>query len=152
MKSSKAYDHLHYEDDLVNETKQRNLINSYKYSIKQQFGLVLNEEKRIFSIKELFASQNRLEKEKYEKVLECVSKGNMNIPIPVEEFYVDRYIRVIIDGHTRARARLELGFSEIECILLYYPGETYNSNLLRCARDLGLKRINEIPLLSLKDK
>ncbi len=106
------YKNLHYEDDLVNEEKQRILIEDYKDLVKRQFNINLKEEKKILSLQNLFATQCLLEKDKYDKVIEYIRNGKMNIPILAEEFFDEHYIRIIVDGHVRARARYDLGQRE----------------------------------------
>lgn len=140
------YKNLYYEDDLVNEEKQRRLIEDYKGLIKRQFNINLKEERKILSLQNIFATQCLLEKDKYDKVIEYIRNGKMNIPILVEEFYDEQYIRVIIDGHVRARARYDLGQRKLECLVLYYEGSCYNSFMLKNTREMGFKRINEVPL------
>ena len=136
---------LNYNNPLVNEKKQRRLINNYKETIKRKFSIILKEERRILPIRNLFVTQPFLEKEKYDKVIKLIEKGKMNIPIPIEEFFDDRSVRCIIDGHVRTRSRYDLGQTTIECIVLY-SDKKYKSNLLEIAKNLGFKKINEIPL------
>ncbi len=145
------YNHLYYEDDLVNEEKQRNLINGYKKAIKVDFGIDLIEEKMILPIRSLLVTQPFLEKEKYDLVIKRIRQGEMEISIPVEEFFDEDRARVIIDGHVRARARFDLRYKDIKCLLLY-SFVSYDSNMLKLARSLGFKRIDQIPLRYSKDK
>jgi len=135
---------LNYHNPLVNKKKQKRLIESYKETIWREFSIKLKEERKILPIRSLFATQPFLEKEKYDEVVELIKKDKMNIPIPVEEFFDDN-MRIIIDGHVRTRTRYDLGQKTIECVLLY-SDKKYKSNLLEIAKDLGFKRINEIPL------
>ncbi len=145
------YDNLYYEKDLVNEEKQRNLINGYKKAIKTDFGIDLIEEKIILPIRSLLVTQPFLEKEKYDLIIKKIRKGEMDISIPVEEFFDEDKARVIIDGHVRARARFDLGYKDIRCLLLY-SYVSYDSNMLNLARSLGFKRIDQIPLRYFRDK
>jgi len=143
------YDSLNYKNELVNEEKQRKLIDSYKEAIRTKFSIILKEERKVLPIRSLFVTQSFLEKEKYDKVIRLIEKGDINIPIPVEEFFDDGFIRCIIDGHVRARSRLDLKQGTIECVLLR-SDKPYKSNLLEIARNIGFKRINEIPLMETK--
>lgn len=144
--NDKFYDTLYYKDDLVNEEKQRNLIESYKKAIDICFGIKLLERMDFLPIGGMYISQSALEKEKYDLVIEEIRQGRMNIPIVAEEFFdEDGFTRVFIDGHVRARARYDLGQRYADFTVLYSDIK-YPSNMLKAAVNLGLKKIYQAPL------
>lgn len=95
----------------------------------------------------LVATQSSLDQGKYEVVLERVRAGRLNIPFIIEEHFVGgRYLRYIVDGHTRVRARIDLGQRSGEAHVIWSPAGDFPSGLASAAASYGNVLAKDMPL------
>lgn len=134
-------------EDLVTHEKQlhslRDVIDGYG-----QLGIPVEEEHRPVPAHTLIATQNAIERPKYELVFELVRDGELDVPVLVEEHFVGDagYRRYLIDGHTRTRAAIELGRREVDAFVIYSPAGSWQSNFVRVAEHYGNVAVRDLPI------
>ncbi|MGI5816553.1 MAG: hypothetical protein ACOX9R_00475 [Armatimonadota bacterium] len=113
-----------------------------------QLGVRVEEEHRRVPAHRLIATQNAIELEKYELVLELVREGKLDVPVLVEEHFVgdSGYVRYLIDGHTRTRANIELGRTTVDAFVIYSKAGTWESNFVRVAEHYGNTFVKDLPI------
>lgn len=134
-------------EDLVTHERQlhslRDVIEGYRH-----LAVRVEEEHRPVPAHQLIATQNEIEREKYELVLKLVRSGELDVPVLVEEHFVPGagYQRYMIDGHTRTRAHIELGRREVDAFVIYSPAGDWPSNFVRVAEQYGNTLVQHLPI------
>ncbi|MFO7945803.1 MAG: hypothetical protein R6V19_03175 [Armatimonadota bacterium] len=105
------------------------------------------EEKPV-PVHDLIATQDGIEKDKFEVVKQMVSEGKLDVPIIVEEHFVDGdYKRYVLDGHCRTRARIELGKRYIDAYVIWSEAGDFRSNFVSVAEQYGNVRVKDLKLV-----
>lgn len=114
-----------------------------------QLGIRVEEEHRRVPAHRLIATQNAIEQEKYELVIELIREGKLDVPVLVEEHFVpdSGYERYLIDGHTRTRARIDLGHRTVDAFVIWSPAGDWPSNFVRVAAHYGNVLVKDLPIL-----
>jgi len=113
-----------------------------------QLGIRVEEEHRRVPAHRLIATQNAIEQEKYDLVLELIREGLLDVPVLVEEHFTEHgYERYLIDGHTRVRGLIELGHRSVDAFVIYSPAGTWRSNFVRVADQYGNVLVKDLPIL-----
>ena len=135
-------------EDLVTHERQLHslgdVIEGYAH-----LGIRVEEEHKRVPAHRLIATQNAIESEKYELVLDLIREGLLGVPVLVEEHFVGDvgYERYLIDGHTRTRAYLELGRKSVDAFVIYSPAGDWPSNFVRVAEHYGNTLVKNLPIL-----
>jgi hypothetical protein len=111
-------------------------------------GIRVEEEHRRVPAHRLIATQNAIELEKYELVLELIRDGDLDVPVLVEEHFVPDcgYERYVVDGHTRTRAHIELGRRTVDAFVIYSPAGDWPSNFVQVAARYGNTLVKNLPI------
>ena len=135
-------------EDLVTHERQLHSLGDVMEGYAQ-LGIRVEEEHKRVPAHRLIATQNAIEKEKYELVFELVRDGELDVPVLVEEHFVGEggYERYLIDGHTRTRASIELGHSMVDAFVIYSAAGTWESNFVRVAEHYGNIFVKDLPIL-----
>ncbi|MGC9319841.1 MAG: ParB N-terminal domain-containing protein [Armatimonadota bacterium] len=134
-------------EQLVTHEKQLHSLRDVKEGYRQ-LGTHVEHERRSVPLHSLIATQNAIEKAKYEMVRELLERGELDVPVLVEEHYVDGgYRRYLIDGHTRVRARIELGERMVEAFVVWSPAGDWPSNFVRVAAQYGNALVKNLPMI-----
>jgi len=134
-------------EDLVTHERQlhslADVIEGYS-----QLGIRVEEEHKRVPAHRLIATQNAIELEKYELVLELLREGKLDVPVLVEEHFVGDagYERYLIDGHTRTRARIDLGHHTVDAFVIWSPAGDWPSNFVRVAEYYGNVPVRDLPI------
>ncbi len=134
-------------EDLVTHERQlhslRDVIEGYG-----QLGVPVEEEHRKVPAHSLIATQNAIEAEKYELVLDLLRNDELEVPVLVEEHFVGDagYQRYLIDGHTRTRASIELGRRMVDAFVIYSPAGDWPSNFVLVAEHYGNVLVRDLPI------
>lgn len=117
-------------------------------AVYETMGIPVRYELRSVPLHDLIATQDAIEQDKYPVVLQTVRDGDLNVPIIVEEHFIDdAEVRYVLDGHCRTRAMVELGHSWIEAYVLFSPAGTFNSNFIDVARKYGNIRVKDLKMV-----
>ena len=117
-------------------------------AVYQSMGIAVEYERRGVPLHDLIATQDAIEQEKYPLVLQKVRDGLLNVPIIVEEHFIDdAEVRYVLDGHCRTRAMIELGHSRIDAYVLFSPAGTFASNFIDVARQYGNIRVKDLKMV-----
>ncbi|MEA3401622.1 MAG: ParB N-terminal domain-containing protein [Armatimonadota bacterium] len=134
-------------EDLVTHEKQLHSLRDVKEGYRQ-LGIRVEHERRSVPVHNLIATQNGIEEAKYEMVRELIEKGELDVPVLVEEHYVDGgYRRYLIDGHTRVRAFIDLGERSIEAFVVWSPAGDWPSNFVQVAAQYGNALVKDLPMI-----
>ena len=80
-------------------------------------------------------------------MVERIQAGRLNIPFIIEEHFVDdRYVRYIVDGHTRVRARIEQGERAGKAHVIWSPAGDFPSGLASAAATYGNVLVRDLPI------
>ena len=110
-------------------------------------GVALRHELRTVTLHGLVATQSSLDLGKYELVLGRIRAGRLNIPFIIEEHFVgERDRHYIVDGHTRVRARIDLGQRIGEAHVIWSPAGDFPSGLAVAAAIYGNVLVKDLPL------
>ena len=110
-------------------------------------SVALEHELQTVPLHSIVATQSSLDRGKYELVVERIRAGRLNIPFIVEEHFVaGRYVRYIVDGHTRVRARIDLGERCYEAHVIWSPAGDFPSGLVTAAATYGNILVKNLPL------
>jgi len=110
-------------------------------------GVALRHELRTVPLHDLIATQSSLDREKYQVVLDRVRAGGLDVPFIIEEHFVGGdYVRYLVDGHTRVRARIEVGQRSGEAHVIWSPAGDFPSRLVRAAATYGNVLVKHMPL------
>jgi len=110
-------------------------------------GVTLEHELRTVPLHDLVATQSSLDQGKYEVVLERIRAGRLNTPFIIEEHFVgERDLRYIVDGHTRVRARIDLGQRIGQAYVIWSPAGDFPSGLASAAAMYGNVLVKDLPL------
>lgn len=114
-----------------------------------QLGIRVEEEHKRVPAQRLIATQNAIEAEKYELVIDLVREGLLDVPVLVEEHFVGDagYERYMIDGHTRTRAQIDLGRRTVDAFVIYSPAGDWPSNFVRVAEHYGNTLVKNLPII-----
>jgi len=134
-------------EDLVTHEKQlrslREVIAGYR-----TLGVRVEEETRSVPLHSLIATQNAIERRKYDLVLPLVEAGELDVPVLVEEHFTEGgYRRYLLDGHTRVRAHIELGHRSIVAFVIWAPAGTWPSNFVEVAAEYGNLLVKDLPFI-----
>lgn len=134
-------------EDLVTHERQlrslREVMEGYR-----QLGIAVRQETKSVPLHSLIATQNAIERRKFDLVLPLVKSGELDVPLLVEEHFVQGgYRRYLVDGHTRTRAHIELGRRFAQAFVIYSPAGDWPSNFMRVAAQYGDKHVPELPLI-----
>ena len=117
-------------------------------SVYESLGVPVRYEVRTIPLHSLIATQNALERDKYEQVLQRVRAGTLDVKFIAEEHFVDgEYSRYIVDGHTRVRARIELGERTAEAYVIWSPAGDFPSKLVDTAQTYGNVLVRDLPII-----
>ncbi len=126
-----------WKGELVTEEGQLRTLEMV-LSVYRSQGVRLCYERRKVALGSLIATQSSLDRDKYRVVLERVRAGSFDVPFIVEEHFVDgRYLRYVVDGHTRVRALIELGRRSAEAYVIWSPAGDFPSRLACAAAAYG---------------
>jgi hypothetical protein len=135
------------KEDLVTDGAEEARVNEI-LAVYQRLGVPMEWERRSVSLHDLIATQDAIEREKFELVKEQVEGGHLKVPIIVEEHYIDgRDVRYVLDGHCRTRAMVELGHTRIDAYVLWSPKGTFDSNFITVARQYGDVRVKDLKMI-----
>ena len=135
-----------WEGDLITEEGQLRTLDEV-LSVYLFQGVALEHELRSVPLHDLIATQSSLDREKYETVLERVRAGGLNVPFIVEEHFVaGRELRYLVDGHTRVRARIDLGQRSGEAHVIWSPAGDFPSRIADTAARYGNVLVKDLPL------
>lgn len=137
-------------EDLVTHERQ---LHSLQHVIEgyRQLGIHVESEVSSVPLHSLIATQNAIERHKYELVLPLVASGELDVPVLVEEHYTDGgYRRYLIDGHTRIRARIDLGQRSTTAFVIWAPAGTWPSNFVRVAAQYGNRLVKDLPFVDIE--
>ncbi len=133
-------------EDLVTHEKQLRSLNDVLAGYRQ-LGVQVESEARSVPLHSLIATQNGIERRKYELVLPLIESGELDVPVLVEEHFVaGQYRRYLLDGHTRTRARIELGERSAPAFVIWSPAGDWPSNFVRVAEQYGNIHVNDLPI------
>ncbi|MFP3903495.1 MAG: ParB/RepB/Spo0J family partition protein [Armatimonadota bacterium] len=97
---------------------------------------------------DLIATQDGIEQEKFETVKQMVRAGKLDIPIIVEEHFVDGdYKRYVLDGHCRTRAHIEQGKRYVDAYVLWSEAGDFPSNFVSVAEQYGNVRVKDLQMV-----
>jgi hypothetical protein len=135
-------------EDLVTHEEQLHSLGDVIEGYSHLSIRVEEEHKRVPAHR-LIATQNAIELEKYELVLDLVRSGELDVPVLVEEHFVADcgYERYVIDGHTRTRAHIELGRRTVDAFVIYSPAGDWPSNFVAVAAQYGNTLVKNLPIL-----
>lgn len=139
-------------EDLVTHERQlrslRDVTEGYR-----QLGIPVESEVRSVPLHSLIATQNAIERRKYELVQPLVAAGKLDVPVLVEEHYTEGgYRRYLIDGHTRIRARIELNERSTPAFVIWSPAGDWPSNFVRVAAEYGNVLVKDLPIVDLPEQ
>lgn len=136
-----------WHDRIVTHDGQTRMLEEI-LGVYRQMGVDVRWETRSVSLHDLIATQNGIEADKFEIVIERVRKGDLEIPIIIEEHFADdRYRRYLLDGHCRTRARIELGSLRSQAYVIWSPAGDWPSNFVVAAGRYGNLLVRELPLI-----
>lgn len=117
-------------------------------AVYRSMGIVVEYDLRSVPLHDLIATQDAIERDKYPVVLQTVRDGDLNVPIIVEQHFIDdAEVRYVLDGHCRTRAMIELGHSRIDAYVLSSAAGTFNSNFIDVARKYGNIRVKDLKMV-----
>lgn len=136
-----------WHDRIVTQDGQMRMLDEI-LGVYQQMHIDVRWEMRNVSLHDLIATQNGIEADKLELVIELFRDGRLEIPIIVEEHFVDdRYKRYLLDGHCRTRARIEAGVLRSQAYLIWSPAGDFPSNFVTTAARYGNQLVRDLPLI-----
>ena len=96
-------------------------------------------------------TQNAIERRKYGGA--AGGRRKLDVPVLVEEHYTEGgYRRYLIDGHTRIRARIELGERSTPAFVVWSPAGDWPSNFVRVAAEYGNVLVKDLPIVDLPEQ
>lgn len=111
-------------------------------------GIAVHCDLRRVPLHGLIATQDGIEAEKLQVVARLVQEGKLNIPVVVEEHFLnDRLIHYLLDGHCRVRSLIEAGKTSVDAYVLWSPAGTFRSHFIEVARQYGDVRVKDLPLV-----
>ena len=117
-------------------------------SVYGSLGVHVQYEVRTVPMHSLIATQNALDREKLEVVLERVRQDELDVMFIAEEHFVgEEYRRYLVDGHTRVRARIELGQRSAEAYVIWSPAGDFPSRLVDTAAAYGNVLVKDLPII-----
>ena len=136
-----------WRDKLVTAESQLRMLDEI-LAIYRRKRIPCEWEIRTIPIHTLTATQNGVEADKFEAVLQMVKEGGLGTPVIVEEHFVDdQYRRYLIDGHCRTKARIELGERTTEAYVIWSPRGDFASNFVTVAAQYGNVLVKDLPLI-----
>lgn len=134
-------------EDLVTHERQlrslKDVIAGYR-----TLGIRVEAETRSVPTHGLIATQNAIERRKYDLVLPLIESGELDVPVLVEEHFTDGgYLRYLIDGHTRVRAHIDLGHRSVLAFVIWAPAGTWPSNFAKVAAQYGNIPVKDLPMI-----
>ena len=130
---------------LITLEEERERVDDYRKFIKDMFRLDLELREERIPLRNVISTQEHIEKDKYVEVLELMKRGELDVPVLVEEhFEDDADVRYMVDGHTRGRCLLDIGKNYSDAFVLWYPGGDFHSGLSDMGRRLGYIRLGEM--------
>jgi len=136
-------------EDLVTHERQLHSLRDVTEGYRQ-LGIRVESEVKSVPLHSLIATQNAIERRKFELVLPLVATGELDVPVLVEEHYTEvGYRRYLIDGHTRTRALIELGERSTTAFVIWSPAGDWPSNFVRVAAEYGDRPVRELPIVDL---
>ncbi|MGD9497960.1 MAG: hypothetical protein AB7Y46_16775 [Armatimonadota bacterium] len=137
-------------EDLVTHERQLHSLRDVTEGYRQ-LGIRVESEVRSVPLHSLIATQNAIERHKYELVLPLVARGKLDVPVLVEEHFVDgQYRRYLIDGHTRIRARIDLGQRSTPAFVVWSPAGDWPSNFVQVAAQYGDVLVKDLPIIDVE--
>lgn len=137
-------------EDLVTHERQLHSLRDVTEGYRQ-IGIRVESEVKSVPLHSLIATQNAIERRKYDLVLPLVAAGKLDVPVLVEEHYMDGgYRRYLIDGHTRTRALIELGQRSTMAFVIWSPAGTWPSNFVRVAAQYGNTLVKDLAIIDLE--
>ena len=134
-----------HDYDLVTRRRQRGTLQDVLAGYRRM-GIPAKWEEKSIPLHSLIATQDAIEKAKYERVLELVEKEDLKVPILVEEHYArGQKIRYLIDGHCRTRALLQLAPLFFTAFVIWSPAGEFDSNFVRIAGEYGDVLVKDLP-------
>ncbi len=134
-------------EDLVTHEKQLHSLGDVIEGYAQ-LGIRVEEEHKRVPAHRLIATQNAIELEKYELVMKLMREGSLDVPVLVEEHFTPagEYERYVIDGHTRTRARIDLGHRTVDAFVIYSRAGDWASNFVNVAAQFGNTLVKNLPI------
>lgn len=130
---------------LVTRQRQLAVLNEVLSGYRKLTTPVKWQEKRV-PLHTLIATQDAVEADKYQQVKKLVAEGKLDVPILVEEHYVEgRYRRYVIDGHCRTRALIEIGKRTTDAFVIWSPAGDFQSNFVNVAQQYGDVPVRDLP-------
>ena len=136
-----------WRNKMVTDEGQRRMLEEV-IAVYRGMGIAVQSERKTVPIHSIIATQNAIEADKFEVVIELVGAGKLVIPVIVEEHFMgERYERYLIDGHCRTRARIELGERTSDAYVLWSPAGDWRSNFVGIAAQYGNVLVKDLPLV-----
>ncbi len=134
-------------ENLVTPERQRGTVREVVEAYSRM-GIHVEVELKAVPAHRLIATQNAIEREKLEMVRRLMAEGKLDIPVVVEEHFVDDdWSRYLIDGHCRTRVKIMWGRHSIDAYCIYSPAGTFPSNFVTIAARYGNKLVKDLPLV-----
>ena len=126
-----------WHEKIVTPEKQQRIL-AEVIAVYRHMGVRIEYEEKSVPLHSLIATQDAIERDKFDLVLEKNRGGELEVPVLVEEQYIgERYRRYLIVGHCRTRSCLELGQRSIRAYVLWSPGGDFKSNFVAIAAQYG---------------
>lgn len=134
-------------NEFVTAQKQLHVLDEI-LQVYEGLNIGVHVDRRSVPAHTLIATQDGIEKDKFDDVREMVADGELDVPIVVEEHFVGGdYLRYVLDGHCRTRAHIELGHRRIDAYVIWSEAGDFNSNFVNVAEHYGDVRVKDLQMV-----
>lgn len=132
---------------LVTAEGQRRVLDEI-LKVYENLNIGVRCDTRSVPIHTLIATQDAIEEDKFRVVKKMVADRELDIPIVVEEHFVEGdYRRYVLDGHCRTRAHIELGRRQISAYVIWSEAGDFKSNFVTVAEQYGDVKVKDLKMV-----